>query len=108
MARTPNQPQSILRTDEATKRVRELAESSSNVIFTDHAREQGRARDISTEDVMRILRSGFINDAPIAEDGKWKVKVLFKLRGQRDAGVVALILWQGKLVIKTVEWEDWK
>ena len=63
-----------------------------------------RADDI---DVLRILRSGFVVEDPVpAEQGEWKCKIVRRMKGTRDVGVVVIILRSGNLFIKTVEWED--
>lgn len=91
----------------AEKRIREVAATSSRVIFGNHARERMREREIDDIDVLRILRSGHVieNPAP-AEAGEWKCKIVRQMKGTRDVGVVAIILRSGSLFIKTVEWED--
>jgi hypothetical protein len=37
---------------------------------------------------------------------EWKCKMVLRLRGAREAGVVVIILKRGGLFVKTVEWED--
>ena len=65
-------------------------------------------RDIFRPDLDRILRTGDVDGEPEkAEFGEWKCKVTQAIRGRRVAGVVAIILRDGKkLFVKTVEWED--
>ena len=38
--------------------------------------------------------------------GEWKCKIVFKLRGAREAGAVVIVLRTDRLFVKTVEWED--
>lgn len=77
------------------------------MIFGDHARERMLEREITDIDVFRVLRTGGIVDAPEpAEPGEWKCKIVQRVRGGREVGVVAIILLGKKLFIKTVEWED--
>ena len=91
----------------AEKRIREIAEKSENVIFGNHARERMKEREIFDVDVLRVLRQGHIEEAPeLTERNEWKCKSTLKIRGTRTAGVVTIILHNGKLFIKTVEWED--
>jgi hypothetical protein len=40
------------------------------------------------------------------ERNEWKCKVVKQLKGNREAGAVTIILHNGKLFVKTVEWED--
>lgn len=42
----------------------------------------------------------------LTEHGDWKCKVVMRLRGSRDAGVVTVIARGNTLVIVTMEWED--
>jgi len=90
----------------AQKRIRELAQSSENVILGDHARIRMREREIFDVDVFRVLRQGYIDEAPeLTESNEWKCKITLKIRGSRTAGVVTIFLHNGKLFVKTVEWE---
>lgn len=92
----------------AQTRIRELASAdSNNVIFGHHALERMEERDISTNDALLVLQSGHIADEPeLTEYGEWKCKMTKPIRGGREAGVVTVIMHNGKLFIKTVEWED--
>lgn len=91
----------------AEKQVRELAADSANVIFGDHAQERMYERGITDVQVMEILRTGFVNEQPErTEYDEWKCKIVKELRGRRVAGVIAVILHEGRLFLKTVEWED--
>lgn len=91
----------------AQTRVRAIAADSANVLFTDHAQERMEARGFADFDVLRILRTGFVDDEPVAaRGGEWKCKVLKKMSGERIAGVVTIIMVKDRLLVKTVEWED--
>lgn len=65
-------------------------------------------RDLVDADVLRTLRSGTIAGDPEKGkgDSEWKCKMINSIRGGREAGVVVVILRDGKLFVKTVEWED--
>jgi hypothetical protein len=65
-------------------------------------------RDFTTMELFEILRTGHVTDEPeaTATRGEWKCKVIKKLRGQREAGVITVIMKGGSLFVKTVEWED--
>lgn len=102
-----NLTQFRLTTAVAEKRIREAAASSSRVIFGNHARERMREREIDEIDVLRILRAAAVVDDPVpAEVGEWKCKLVRQMKGSRSVGVVAIILRNGSVFIKTVEWED--
>ncbi|MGE3623708.1 MAG: DUF4258 domain-containing protein [Bdellovibrionales bacterium] len=93
----------------AEKRIHELSKSSSNVIWSGHCTERSEERGINFNDALHIMRTGHVVGTP--EEGKypgeWKCKIIRNLRGNRDAGVVVVILTKiGKLKVKTVEWED--
>ena len=91
----------------AEKRIREIARVTENVILGTHARERMIERELFDVDVFRILRQGHVDDAPELTDSKeWKCKITMKIRGGRTAGVVTIILHNGKLFVKTVEWEN--
>lgn len=91
----------------AEKRIREIAQVTENVILGTHALERMLEREIFDADVYRVLRTGYVDEAPVqATNGEWKCKVVRKIRGDRSAGVVTIILLNGKLFVKTVEWED--
>lgn len=91
----------------AQKRIREAATESGNIIFGNHALERMEQRGIYDVQVLEILRTGMIVDNPEqTEFREWKCKVVKKLRGAREAGVITVIMNSGKLFIKTVEWED--
>ena len=93
----------------AQKLVRELAQNSSNIIWRGHAQERSEERDITFLDALMILRTGIIEGNPQAGKypGEWKCKLVKKLRENRDAGVVTIIMTkQSKLKVVTVEWEN--
>jgi hypothetical protein len=91
----------------ALRQIRAAAAVSANVILGTHAKERMAERDISKRDVYRVLLQGDLDGAPeLTERGEWKCKLTHQLRGRRVAGVVTVILLDGRLFIKTVEWED--
>lgn len=93
----------------AERLIRQTAVESDNVILGDHARARMLEREITDIDVFRVLRIGGIVGAPEpAERGEWKCKIVQRVRGGRELGVVAIILRDKRLFIKTVEWEDTK
>ena len=92
---------------QAEATVRALALDSSKVIVTDHAAERMEERGFDDMDLHRVLESGSVVIAPtLTERGEWKCKVVKRLRGTRDAGVVTVIARNDQLIILTMEWED--
>ncbi len=72
-----------------------------------HAQERGPEREIFDHDVLVILRKGSIKGpVTVTKYGEWKCKIVWRLRGNRDAGVVVVIQPSDRLFVKTVEWED--
>jgi hypothetical protein len=91
----------------AERRIKELAASTENIKWSSHALQRMNEREIFDADALRILRQGTICGSPKETSaGEWKCKMVRRLRGAREAGVVAIILRRGCLLIKTVEWED--
>ena len=64
-------------------------------------------RGILRRDLDRILRTGFVTEEPRRNEcGEWQCKVVKRIAGGRDAGAVTVIAQEGRLIIRTVEWED--
>lgn len=97
-----------LRTDEAERLVRERAADTKNVVFSAHAFERIKDRSITRKDAQRILLSGYVDGDPDrTENDEWKVVVVKRMAGTREAGVVTIILNDDqRLFVKTVEWMD--
>ena len=73
----------------------------------DRAEERGERERLNTEDALDILRTGFVVASPEKVGNGWKCKVVKNVLGNRDAGVVTVILADAdKLRVLTVEWED--
>lgn len=75
----------------------------------EHAFDRVEERSILQEDVYRILERGMVNDAPeyIEETKEWKVVVVKRMPGTREAGVVTLVVADDDtLFVKTVMWMD--
>lgn len=91
----------------AEKRIKEIALTTENVILGTHALKRMAERGIDDIDVFRVLRSGYIDELPEkTAQNEWKCKVTLKMIGGRTAGVVTIILHNGKLFVKAVEWES--
>ena len=93
----------------AQQRIRAAALNSANIIWGNHVLERMELRGIVRQDILRVLRSGDVDDSPEkANSNEWKCKITLKIRGSRTAGVIVIILPDGRLFLKTVEWEDSK
>ena len=91
----------------ARQRVSELALNTSNITWTDHIAQGMQERGFDTDGVLRILRTGDVEDDPEEEDpGDWKIKIVRKMANGRVAGVVTVVVQNSRLVLITVEWED--
>jgi hypothetical protein len=87
--------------------IAERAVDTVNVILGDHARKRIEERGISDIEIYRVLRYGNVLEAPTRTRLKeWKCKVVMRVKGHGVAGVITVILHDGGLFIKTVEWED--
>lgn len=77
------------------------------MILSDHALDRMHERGISDMEVYRLLRSGHVMEVPKrTERNEWKCKIIKRIRGDRDAGAVTIILDDTMLFVLTVEWED--
>lgn len=88
--------------------VRKIAVDSGQVSWSDHALDRMEERDITTLDALRVLRTGdIIGDIePGKSPGEWKCKMVARKKGSRAMGVATVVLRSGRLLVKTVEWED--
>ncbi|WP_019644532.1 DUF4258 domain-containing protein [Novispirillum itersonii] len=97
-----------LRASDAERIVRERSEKTENVKLSEHAFDRIEERSIIADDVYDILRTGFIDGEPRADEDAWTVVMTKRMPGTRRAGVVTLIMQQDAAVfVKTVEWMDW-
>jgi hypothetical protein len=102
---------SFLRTPEErlARTIRKNAMDSANVVLSPHARQRMDERDISDADILQILRNGDLRGGAeqTRERNGQKVKMVYRLRGNRDAGVVTTVFSNAtRLIVVTVEWED--
>jgi hypothetical protein len=93
---------------QAQRRVRELAQDTSNIVWTNHISERMEARGIDADAVLRILRDGDCEEPPVEAEvvGDWKLKMVRKLATGRFAGVALALTQDDRLVLITAEWED--
>lgn len=92
----------------ALRRVRELAQDSQKLRWSNHIRERMIQRGIDSDAVLRVLRTGYISEDPIEgrAQGEWKLKVVRKMTSGRVAGVVTILVRDDHLRLVTAEWED--
>jgi hypothetical protein len=90
------------------RQVHELAKATENIGWSKHVREQMEARDISDHDVLKVLRTGSIEGDIVSGQaaGEWKCKMVARIKGNRDVGVVTVVCDGKRLWLKTAEWED--
>jgi len=95
------------------KTIRALAGDSKKVrwrarLYESHAESRMDWRDITDKMMFDVLRTGFIKGdiEPGRSPGEWKAKMAKQMKGQREVGVVTVVINNERLFIKTVEWED--
>lgn len=94
--------------EEIVKRVRDLA-SKGKIYWSDHAFKRVDERDIDILVAKRILQRGDLKDdlvQPGRKEGEWKVIMIERLKPNRDAGVVAVVVGTKRLRVITVKWID--
>ena len=92
--------------EEITKRVRELA-ADGKILWADHTFERMEERGIDALMAKRVLLRGDIEGEPEPgkNRGEWKVKLVDRVKANRDVGVVTVVM-NKRLLVTTVEWED--
>ena len=88
--------------------IREIATLDHHVYLGTHTRERMEERGITRLDAVRVLQRGTIEGkiTPGRSANEWKCKVVARLKGSREIGVVTIVVQERKLFVKTVEWED--
>lgn len=108
----PNPAKAVLqfrpRDADLERSVRELAKDSGLVSFTRHARERLEERGLTDRQALFVLMGGTLvgGVSPGQKPGEWKCKMVARIKGNRDAGVVTLVVESRRLIVLTVEWED--
>lgn len=92
----------------AQERIRAAARVTTDIVWGRHIEDRMDQRGLMRQDVLRILRTGFVDEPPMKTEfaGEWKCKITLRIRGERVAGVAVVLLPDGRLFLKTVEWED--
>lgn len=96
------------RINDLERTIRTLAAGRMSPGFSDHALDRMEERGITTLDVVRVLKIGGIKGEVEAgrAAGEWKCKVVARVKGSREIGVITIVVAQRRLFVKTVEWED--
>jgi len=65
-------------------------------------------RGVTDAMMFDVLRTGYLKGeiTPGRNPGEWKLKMCKAIKGQREVGVVTIVMREQKLFVKTVEWED--
>lgn len=101
------------RVSDLEQTIHRLAQDSGNVrwraaVYESHAETRLELRDITDRMMFEVLRTGMIKGLIEAgrSPGEWKAKMVKQMKGQREVGVVTVVIRNAMLFIKTVEWED--
>ncbi|MEM8794079.1 MAG: DUF4258 domain-containing protein [Pseudomonadota bacterium] len=92
------------------ERIKFIAAESDRVTISNHAEDRMIERDITTNMMFRVLRGGTL-EGDIKQGrkpGNWEAKMVHSIPGHREVGVVTAVLQSDRLVVITVEWEDWR
>lgn len=85
---------------EASKRIRQLAGNSANVVFLPHARSQMRMRHITPAEVLKALSRGAITEGPALDlKGRWRCTMQRLAAGENLS--VAVAICDATLVVVT-------
>jgi hypothetical protein len=96
-----------LTSSQAERIIRQLATDSAKVVVTGHAQDRMEERGFSDHDLFAVLRSGMVVGWPErTPESEWKCKVVKRITGHREAGVITVIAKGDLLIIVTMEWED--
>lgn len=94
----------------AQQRIRNSAKDTALLRWTDHVRFQMAERGLDVDDILAILRTGFVDEQPEPGDGTGvKAKITLRLKVGREASVVvALNDQRPNLTLVTAFWVDGK
>lgn len=97
-----------LRQKQAEVLIRRISEDTRNIIFGNHATDRMEERGITPNEVIQVLKKGHVYDMPVPgkKKSEWKCKVERHARGNRDIGVVTIIMQEQRLFLVIIEWED--
>lgn len=99
-----------LNASDIERRVRQIAADSAKIKWTAHARERMAKRGVTIQEATHVLRAGHVSDEPTRTAKKEITCTMVKQRhgSNRDIGVVTIIVRGDVLIIKTVEFEDFR
>jgi hypothetical protein len=85
-----------------------LAADTDNISWSTHAHERMFERGITDKMAIEVLQKGDCKGSVEAgtKPGEWKLKLVRRVKGRREAGVVVLTVRNARLFVKTAEWED--
>ena len=88
--------------------IHKLAADTDNILWSKHALARMDERGITDKMAVEVLQRGDVKGSAEAgqNPGEWKVKLVRRMKGHREAGVVVLTVRNGRLLVKTAEWED--
>lgn len=94
--------------DPAAKRLlHQVADDTSRVIFTDHAKAQMRKRKITPVQVINCLKKGRISESPVLDHhGNWKLTIERYACGEQIGCAVAIDMSGPKAIVITAFWVD--
>jgi hypothetical protein len=92
-----------LNKNDATRKVRELAATSANIVLISHAKSRGTQRSINRIMVERCLQRGTLIEGPYVapKSGFWRMSFFRHAVGEEMTCVVE-IDWPSKLLVVTV------
>jgi len=89
----------------AKRLLAQIATRSADVIFTEHARRQMRARRITIPQVLNCLKKGTITEAPCVDHtGCWKLTIERYAAGERIGCAVAIDTSRHRSIVITAFW----
>lgn len=97
-----------LHREDVVARVRVLARNGK-VAYSDHAYDQMDIRSLNDRIATGVLEKGEPKGdvEPGNKPGEWKIKMVDRIKGAREVGVVTILVGnRDLLLVKTVEWED--
>jgi Domain of unknown function (DUF4258) len=88
--------------------VHRLASDTDNISWSTHAQERMYERGLTDKMAIEVLQKGDCKGEVEAgaKPGEWKLKLVRRVKGKREAGVVVLTVRNARLFVKTAEWED--
>jgi hypothetical protein len=88
--------------------VHRLAKDSANIKWSKHALDRMTERSITDQMAIEVLRSGSLKGdiMPADNSDDVTVKMVRRIKENRDVGVVVVAVNRLHLRVKTVEWED--